>query len=152
VWAYACTCMRLRAWSRTHVVASAAHLGRFVDTLCCAQGSVGAHWCACAWANEVVCMPVCTMRAASAVTPPRPSYIVPLFTAYADVCFSAFAGRVQHWTTFNEPHSFCLAVRCCVGRRGASMGHAGTALACWPREPLRAPCFCSESHPLPLPL
>ncbi len=38
-------------------------------------------------------------------------YIVPLFTTYADACFSAFSDRVKHWTTFNEPHSFCFSVR-----------------------------------------
>ncbi len=37
-------------------------------------------------------------------------YIVPLFTAYADTCFNAFSDRVKHWTTFNEPHSFCVSV------------------------------------------
>ena len=36
-------------------------------------------------------------------------YIVPLFTQYADVCFAAFGDRVKHWTTFNEPHSFCFS-------------------------------------------
>lgn len=37
------------------------------------------------------------------------SYIVPLFTAYADLCFNAFGDRVQHWVTMNEPHSFCTS-------------------------------------------
>ena len=35
-------------------------------------------------------------------------YIVPHFVRYADVCFGAFGDRVKHWTTFNEPQSFCL--------------------------------------------
>ena len=36
------------------------------------------------------------------------SYIVPLFTHYADVVFESFGDRVKDFITFNEPLSFCM--------------------------------------------
>ena len=36
------------------------------------------------------------------------TYIVPLFTHYADVAFGAFGDRVKNWLTFNEPLTFCF--------------------------------------------
>ena len=36
------------------------------------------------------------------------TYIVPLFTHYADVVFGAFGDRVKYWLTFNEPLTFCF--------------------------------------------
>jgi len=34
--------------------------------------------------------------------------LVPLFVDFADLCFSRFADRVKHWTTFNEPWTFVV--------------------------------------------
>ena len=35
--------------------------------------------------------------------------IVPLFAAYAAEVFRALGDRVVHWTTFNEPATFCFS-------------------------------------------
>ncbi len=37
------------------------------------------------------------------------SEIVPLFAQYAATVFQAFGSRVTHWTTMNEPQTFCFS-------------------------------------------
>lgn len=36
------------------------------------------------------------------------TYIVPLYTRYAEAVFTAYGERVKNWIIFNEPHSFCV--------------------------------------------
>ena len=35
--------------------------------------------------------------------------MVPLFADYAALVFRAFGNRVMHWTTMNEPQTFCFS-------------------------------------------
>jgi beta-glucosidase len=39
-------------------------------------------------------------------TPP-PQSVVDDFARYADIVFSEFGSRISHWSTFNEPRTFC---------------------------------------------
>ena len=70
------------------------------------------------------------------------SYIVPLFTHYADVAFGAFGDRVKYWLTFNEPLTFCF-----LGYQNGihAPGRCSDRSTCWAGNSITEPYLCIHS-------
>ena len=66
------------------------------------------------------------------------SRVVKPFRQYARTMFAALGSRVKHWTTMNEPQTFCF--------NGYSSGGHAPGIRDTVRPPLGAGCFCLLAH------
>ena len=62
------------------------------------------------------------------------SAVVEPFRQYARTVFAAFGNRVQHWTTMNEPQTFCFVGYSAGGHAPGIQDQVGAPSICIPEE------------------